>query len=682
MTPRSRSAPTIRSPRCRTPCPRGRPVTATSTSWRTPWATARPTPVPTSRSTRQRRAPTLAVSGSTNTYWNGPTLFYRSTATSGAFTLTAAAIDTASGIAGYGFATLGAGWTATAGARGVNTYSWSSSNPTAPAGTQDVTATNHATLASPAAGFALTSDVTPPATGSITYSGGYYASLSVGMTLVAGTDGGSGVKATSGLLQRAVTTLTGGTCGTFGTFENFPDGSDPAASFVDESAASGSCYKYEYLVSDNVGNLVTYTSANVAKVDSTPPSISRAVVAKPDGSTPGTIRQGGLYYVCAQVTDASATTATANTSTFDSGVTAASLVTTGGPWTVGAASYNRRSSTTLSADTPQPTGVSHAYTISATDAAANTAVPASYSGSIETYSSVISGTFGLRSHWRFGDGAIAGDEFTGATGTLLSAHTGALGASWTAVSGQPRTAMISSAGRLRREAGAGPAQYYASALPSSANYLVQADVYGLSGVAGDAVGVIGRQDISGTGQSFYLARYLVDSGMWTLGKVINGTLTPIGTGTGAGYYTQNISVGTTYRLGLRMNGSAISLLVDGVARITATDAAITTPGGAGVRLGLSTSTAPVSDTTGLQLDDFRVTSLTTTAADSRATNHGAFTNGPLLNEAGALIGDSDRAAELDGIDDYVSVPDTSSLDLGNGPLTLEAWVNPDRAVAA
>lgn len=128
-----------------------------------------------------------------------------------------------------------------------------------------------------------------------------------------------------------------------------------------------------------------------------------------------------------------------------------------------------------------------------------------------------------------------------------------------------------------------------------------------------------------------------------------------------------------------MNGSAISLLVDGVARITATDAAITAPGGAGVRLGLSTSTAPVSDTTGLQLDDFRVTSLTTTAADSRAANHGAFANGPLLNEAGALIGDSDRAAELDGIDDYVSVPDTSSLDLGNGPLTLEAWVKRSNA---
>jgi hypothetical protein len=45
-----------------------------------------------------------------------------------------------------------------------------------------------------------------------------------------------------------------------------------------------------------------------------------------------------------------------------------------------------------------------------------------------------------------------------------------------------------------------------------------------------------------------------------------------------------------------------------------------------------------------------------------------------LNEPGALAGDSNRAARLDGTNDYVTVPDATSLDLGDGPLTLEAWV--------
>ncbi len=622
-------------------------------------------------------APALGFSDPTNTHWSDPTLFYRSTAASGAFTLTAAAIDATSGIAAYALPILPAGWTVIAGGRGVNTYSWSAPTPTAPAGTQNVTATNHATLTSPAAGFAMTSDVTPPATGNVTYAGGYYTSPSVSVSFARGTDAGAGVDATSAVLQRAGAPLADGTCGTtYSSFSTLAAGNNPTSPLVDSTVVSGACYQYRYLVSDNVGNQAIYTSANVAKVDSTPPGISRAVVAKTDGSTPGTIRQGGLYYIYAQVDDASTTTVTANTSAFDSGVTAASLVSTGGPWTVGAVTYSHRSTVSLSANTPQTTGVAHSYTVSATDAATNAAVPASYSGTIESYRSVISGTFGLLSHWRLGDGALAADEFTGTAGTLLPAHTGALGNSWTAVSGQPRTALISSGGRLRREAGAGSAQYYTSVMPSSANYLVQADVYGLTGVAGDTVGVVGRQDISGTGQNYYMARYLIDSGEWQLIKGTGGA-----TGVILGSYAQSLTGSVTYRLGLQMNGTAISLLVDGVARVSVADGGIVAAGNAGVRLGTSASTASVSDTTGLHLDNFRITTLAPAAADSAATNDGAFTNGPLLNEPGALVGDSDRATRLDGTADHVNVPDASSLDLGNGPVTLEAWVKRSSAAA-
>jgi hypothetical protein len=112
----------------------------------------------------------------------------------------------------------------------------------------------------------------------------------------------------------------------------------------------------------------------------------------------------------------------------------------------------------------------------------------------------------------------------------------------------------------------------------------------------------------------------------------------------------------------------------GVTRITATDSSISAAGRAGVRLGTSTSTAEPSDSAGLHLDDFRVSGLATVADDAFGANNGVFTNGPVLNQAGALVGDSNRAARLDGTNDYVTIPDANSLDIGDGPFTLEAWV--------
>jgi uncharacterized repeat protein (TIGR01451 family) len=211
-------------------------------------------------------APTLAFSAFSNTYWNGSTLYYRSDAASGAFTVTASSTDANSGIASYTFPTLPAGWSATAGALGVRTYSWSAPNPTAPSGAQNATATNNATLTSPAAGFTLTSDVTAPAGGSVTYTDGYYTSPSVSVSFTKGTDGGSGLNATSGLLQRASAPLTGTTCGTYGAFATVTGGTDPTSPFTDTGVAYGNCYQYRYLVSDNVGNQATYTSSSVAKV--------------------------------------------------------------------------------------------------------------------------------------------------------------------------------------------------------------------------------------------------------------------------------------------------------------------------------------------------------------------------------------------------------------------------------
>jgi hypothetical protein len=148
----------------------------------------------------------------------------------------------------------------------VRTYSWSSANPTAPAGPQDVSATNHAGLTSGTTAFTLVADDTAPIDGTITYADGDTTGPSVSVGFTPGTDGGSGLNATAGVLQRAEAPLTGATCGSYGSFDTVTGATDAASPFVDDSVTPGTCYQYRYLQSDNVGNQAVYTSSAVAKV--------------------------------------------------------------------------------------------------------------------------------------------------------------------------------------------------------------------------------------------------------------------------------------------------------------------------------------------------------------------------------------------------------------------------------
>jgi hypothetical protein len=64
----------------------------------------------------------------------------------------------------------------------------------------------------------------------------------------------------------------------------------------------------------------------------------------------------------------------------------------------------------------------------------------------------------------------------------------------------------------------------------------------------------------------------------------------------------------------------------------------------------------------------------TTATDALGRHHGAFENGVMLGQPGALAGDAaNRAARFDGSNDQVRVPDAPGLDTGDS-FTLEAWV--------
>ncbi len=216
-------------------------------------------------------APTRTFQTSGSTYWNGISslVYYRSTAASGSFTVTASATDPASGILRYTFpAAFGTGWTATPGDLDEMTYSWSGTPQTVSA--KSITATNHANKTSPvSATFTPTADTTVPTAGSVSYLNRATAGTTVDVTFTSGTDAGSGLAAK--VLERASAPLTNGVCGTFGAFD--PIATDPVSPYTD-TVETDTCYMYDYETPDNVGNQRTNASASIVKVseDVTGPS--------------------------------------------------------------------------------------------------------------------------------------------------------------------------------------------------------------------------------------------------------------------------------------------------------------------------------------------------------------------------------------------------------------------------
>ncbi|HEX8629218.1 MAG TPA: LamG domain-containing protein, partial [Catenuloplanes sp.] len=484
-------------------------------------------------------APAFTFTAMTNTYWpgTGTTVYYRRAATSGSFTANATATDANSGIAGYAMPTLGTGWTTPSGTTGIQTYAWSSANPTAPVGGQSVTTTNNASLTS-TAGFTLTTDATAPSGGSISYAGGFTSTGSVAVTFTAGgSDTGSGVNPTGGLLQRQSAILTSGTCGTFGSFATITGGTNPISPLSDTSVVAGNCYQYRYVTTDRVGN---------------------------------------------------------------------EDLTTVGANTVKATSYN----------------------------------------------AAVASTTGLVSQWRLGEATVASDTFTDATGALLSAHGGEIGTTtWTTVN-STRTAQVSATDTLRITSAGGNAVYYASAVPASADYMVEADVVLKGGLTSDdhIAGVVGRLDTAGTSTgTFYHARYNRLAAQWELRKTVNSAAVGNLTSATCSDFPQALTAGQSYRLGLDMKGSTIRMIVDGTVLCTATDSSITAKGRAGVRL--YSATTP-GDATGMHLDNFDVNH---PVVDSYAANHGDYSYGPTLGVTGALAGDANTAATFNGSNEYATV---------------------------
>src|SRR5207237_7327269 len=116
------------------------------------------------------------------------------------------------------------------------------------------------------ADFTPTPDTTAPTGQTVTLADGpYYFTLAVPLTLVNGTDDGSGIDAASGIVERDSAPLSSGHCDSYtGTWT--PVTLDGGA---DTTVISGNCYRYRYTIADNVGNASTPSAASAdAKVDS------------------------------------------------------------------------------------------------------------------------------------------------------------------------------------------------------------------------------------------------------------------------------------------------------------------------------------------------------------------------------------------------------------------------------
>ena len=137
-------------------------------------------------------------------------------------------------------------------------------------------------------------------------------------------------------------------------------------------------------LADTESAAATVTTAACFIADTIPPAVSSTVISKTTPYLPGFIRQGGTYFVYANVADGGCApsgiaSVTANVATITTGATAVALVA--GSYAVGGVSYNYRSAS-RTANAALAAGPK-AYTITSTDVATNTQTQGGYSVTVD-----------------------------------------------------------------------------------------------------------------------------------------------------------------------------------------------------------------------------------------------------------------------------------------------------------
>lgn len=130
----------------------------------------------------------------------------------------------------------------------------------------------------------------------------YSSSRTLYLALADGTDSGSGLAATGAQLLRATAVLSSsdgiadGTCATDSAFVQV-GASDPASPVTDIVPTDNRCYRYEYLVPDNAGNVATYTSPEI-KVQTAPAPLTTSglLITPVTGTTAQTVSGSSVTY--------------------------------------------------------------------------------------------------------------------------------------------------------------------------------------------------------------------------------------------------------------------------------------------------------------------------------------------------------------------------------------------------
>jgi hypothetical protein len=294
------------------------------------------------------------------------------------------------------------------------------------------------------------------------------------------------------------------------------------------------------------------------------------------------------------------------------------------------------------------------------------------------YAAAVKSTSGLAGFWRLGEATSVADSFTGPAGAKLASRSGEVGPRWVSDwdAATSADAVLTAAGRLRRNDPGGlftGSFHHLSVNQDDADYTVEADLH-VASLAQDAVRLVGRYADASSGFSTLAAGYDQATQAWQIYRLTDDDdmtdaewMRPEATA------PEQLVAGTTYHVALEMRGSTVRLLVDGVERLTAVDPEVRA-GTAGLALGLSfhpdwaqgtvlpVPIAPASDTTGMHVDNFRVTP-SLRRDDDALLSDGHYLRGATTGVAGAPFGDENTAISLDGVDDEAHVSTTLADDL-------------------
>jgi hypothetical protein len=497
---------------------------------------------------------------------NTNTIYYRGSI-AGAFRLTNTVTDAGSGPASATFPDIAtSGWThpaetVTTGIGSGSTIAYSSTTysltNTAGVPTSQPIVSKDAAGNTAATSLSFINDSTPPA-GTIDYPNNVQDGRSVTVTFAA-SDSGSGIA--SSQLQRSYAPLDGGVCGGFSSFANL-GATNPTSPYTDSQVTNAICYKYQYVMTDQVQNqgVATIANANVAKVD---------------------------------------------------------------------------------------------------------------------YGGIVSANPSLLSYWRLGESATSSyDSFTEPSGTLLTSHVGEKGATWVNGSSTNNLNTETITSNRAYRTGSGYSLNYTTATAPTADYSVSADVFVKSVLPLDGIGVVGRLTGAGTGTTGYMARWDQVNTSWNIIRFTDTTATYLKSVVNQ----QALTAGATYRVRLEMNGATttvLNLYVNDVLMTTYTDTSspLTAIGRAGIRDGIPGGTVIKDANSGLQFGNFQVTpAIYPRAVDSMGSNTGTYLNRPTLGVTGAIAGDSNTAAQFDGVSDYVqAVTTTAGIPLGGAARSVEMW---------